>query len=301
MNILDKINSIKTQSELEKFKNDINEAINKRSDFITLCEIANNASLKSFGYIKESFEDIAPLLFKSNEGKNIVKKYIKTIKENKNLSKLHQLYENIRKANKEIDVDFFINNITNVEWGVNKNTLKEDTKKIGRILAEGILKIGNKDIILKNNNSKLDNAIEFIAENKKNKNNISKYSNAASIIREHIANNPIINVFEEDNLDSYASNLLESFNEKYANELNTEEISILKEIKSSSNKEELFNKFKNECIEKLKNAEKNFSNNGENLEKEKVSEILEKINSKTFVIENITKDICGFAEIIKLF
>lgn len=300
MNILNEINTIKTQSELNKFKEEINEAFEKRSKFITLCDEANKASLKSFGFIKESFENISPLLFNNKEGKKILNRYITTIKNNKNLSKLHSLYESIRKTNKNNDIDFFINNITNIDFNINKNSIKEDTKILGRILAEGMLKIGNNSInMLSKDNDKVDNAIEFIAENKKNINNISEYSNAINIIKEHINNNPINNLYENKDIDKYINELLENFNKKYNEELNNEELYILKEVINSNNKEDLFNKYKQNCIETLKNAEKNFSN--ESLEKEKITQILEKINNKSFVLENVTKDICGFSEIIKLF
>ena len=167
MSILNKINSIKTHTELNNFRTVVNEAFEKRANFITLCEIADSASKKSFGYIKEAFESISPTLFNTKGGKPIIYKYMSTIKENKNLYNLHSLYETVRKANGDTDINFLTENIIKEEWGINKKTIKDDIAKIGRILAEGILLIGDKakELVDINENVKLNNALNFIAEN----------------------------------------------------------------------------------------------------------------------------------------
>ena len=42
-------------------------------------------------------------------------------------------------------------------------------------------------------------------------------------------------------------------------------------------------------------------NNDKNDDVNKVSEVYNKIKNKTFVLENVGTDICGFVEITKLF
>lgn len=303
MNILNKINSIKTQNELKEFRKIINEALDNRANFISLCEVANTASQKSFGYIKEAFEAISPSLFSTQEGKKVINKYLKVVKENKNLSNLYTLYETVRKANADTDMDYFTSNITGLNLNVDKKTLKEDIAKLGKVLAEGILATGNdaEALLPSTENTKLNNALNFIAENKKNSKNLNKYSDAIKVIRENIENNPKNNVFNENNLDIYAANLLETFNRKYSSVLTEEELNIIKEVNKSANKEELFNKFKNECINKLTEAEKKYKQEGITEDYDKVNAVLDKINKKTFVLENVTTDICGFAEISKIF
>lgn len=294
MELINKINSIKTINELESYKAQINEAFAKRKEFINLCEIANDKTTKDFGYIKEAFENISPYLFQKQGGKAIMNKYMKAIKENKNLSTLHILYENIRKANANADVDFFINNIASLDWNVNNN-INEDTLKLGRILAEGILFVGQDAInMLPNENTKLDKAIKYIAENKRTNKNIAEYSDAVKVIREHINSNEKPNIFESVNIDVLAKQMVDSFNKKYE-ALTTEEKEIIKKISISENKEEIFNEYKTNCLNKISN----YMNNNE--DKEKVSEVYNKIKNKTFVLENAGTDICGFVEITKLF
>ena len=161
------INDFKTIEEVENYRKEINEACDKRADFITLCEKADKLSHKPFGYIKDCFEAIAPELFESKEGKKIMSNYSKTIRENKNLSALHNLYENIRKSGKDMDIDFFANNIANTNWNVDKKTLSEDTLKVGRILAEGYLHLGKSaEDLFPSENTVLESAVSYIAEKK---------------------------------------------------------------------------------------------------------------------------------------
>lgn len=296
MELINKINKIKTKKELQEYKLKINEAFEKREKFIGLCETAEKLSKKDFGFIKEAFENISPMLFKQKGGKTLINNYIQTIKENKNLNNLATLYENIRKTNANADVNFFVENIVNINWNVSKS-VKTDTLKVGRILAEGILLLGEKALVmLPEEKNSLNKAIEFISENSKNTKNIAEYSDAIKVIREHIKSNDNKNIFESVNVDDYAFNLINAFNKKYSN-LTNEEINLIKKINTSENKEEIFNQYKNECLNKLSNAMKNEND----ADVEKLSEVYNKVKNKTFVLENIGTDICGFAELTKIF
>lgn len=297
------INDFKTIEEVENYRNEINEACDKRADFITLCEKADKLSHKPFGYIKDCFEAIAPELFESKEGKKIMSNYSKTIRENKNLSALHNLYENIRKSGKDMDIDFFANNIANTNWNVDKKTLSEDTLKVGRILAEGYLHLGKSaEDLFPSENTVLESAVSYIAENKKTNKNIAEYSNAIKVIKENISSKESEeNVFESTDLDALAKSLLQEFNKKYSSELTEEEANALREVSSSENKEDVFNKYKNACQSKLSESKKDFEEKGDKSSSERMTAILEQVSNKTYSLENLGNDICGFIELKSIF
>ena len=69
------VNTFKTIQEVENYRNMVNEMCDNRHKFIVLCEEANELSDKSFGFIKESFEALSPMLFKTTEGKKLMNKY----------------------------------------------------------------------------------------------------------------------------------------------------------------------------------------------------------------------------------
>lgn len=297
------INDFKTIEEVENYRKEINEACDKRADFITLCEKADKLSHKPFGYIKDCFEAIAPELFKSKEGKKIMSNYSKTIRENKNLSALHNLYENIRKSGKDMDIDFFANNIANTNWNVDKKTLSEDTLKVGRILAEGYLHLGKSaEDLFPSENIVLESAVSYIAENKKTNKNIAEYSNAIKVIKENISSKESEeNVFESTDLDVLAKSLLQEFNKKYSSELTEEEANALREVSSSENREDVFNKYKNACQSKLSESKKDFEEKGDKSSSERMTAILEQVSNKTYSLENLGNDICGFIELKSIF
>lgn len=299
---INEIKNLKTIKEVDEYRKKMNEVCDKRAALISTYHQANTLSEKDFGTIKESFEAISPALFKTEGGKKIIQKYTKTIKESKNLSSLHTLYENIRRANKDSDVDFFISSIAEENWNVNPKTLAEDCKRLGRVLAEGYILVADKCVDLPKENAKLSNAVTFIAENKKSTKNIADYSNAMKIIRETIENNDVkANTFETVDLDTMVKEAVESFNKKYSSQLNEGEVDALKEICVSENKEDVFNRYKDTCIKKLSEAKEKYVSDGNDAASEKIQTIMEQISEKSFSVETVGNDVCSLIELTNIF
>ena len=239
------IDTFKTIREVENYRKAMNEACDRRIDYISLCETAGNVSQKSFGYIKDAFESISPILFKSTEGKRIMKKYADTIRESWNLSSLHHLFEAIRKAGKNSDINFLIESIADENWRIDSKTLAEDTKKLGRVLAEGIICAGLEGKrLLPEEKKSLDFAVMYIAENRKSQKNLAEYSNAMKVIREKVmGNEDSVNIFEcrDVDLNETIRSLCEDFNQKYnAENLSESEIKALKGLLNSEDREKIF-------------------------------------------------------------
>lgn len=303
MTIYEQISKTKDIDSLEEIRKNVNDACDKRAEFINMCNRANELSERSFGYIKEAFESLAPELFETKKGKKIMKKYAETISENKNLSSLHTIYENIRKMHNGSDIDFFVNEISSKNWEINKNTVTEDVNKVGKVLAEAYIMVGNKsEELLPSTNKKLDDALEFIAENKKTNKNIAEYSNAVKVIREYIESKE----GKETNnsygdIDTTAENLINGFNEKYSNELSENEKNMLKELSESDNKESVFNKYKASCQEKLDEEIKKFINDGDSESANKMKKIQEQVSKKVFSEDTVGTDICNLMEMMDIF
>ena len=295
------INSLKTIAEVEEYRKKINEACDKRSNLISIYTKANELSQKDFGVIKESFEAMSPELFKTKEGKAVMNKYTKVIKESKNLSALHSIYENIRKANTESDIDFFINKLASEKWNVDKKTVSEDCKKLGRILAEGYILIeGN--VVLPAANTELDKAVNFVSENEMNGKNIAEYSKAVKIIRENVEKNEIVeNTFKAKNIEKLAEEMVEEFNKKYSSTLNEGEVDALKEISNSENREETFEKYKKACMDKLSEAKQNFEKENNTAATEKINSIMEQVSEKKFSVDTVGNDVCGMIKLSDIF
>ena len=296
------ISKIKTIEELESYRASINEECDKRKKEIIILSKASELSSKPFGYIKECFEAISPMLFENIDGRDVLRKYIATIKNNKNLSSLHNLYESVRKAGKNTDMDFFVGEISNTNW-VDTKTLNEDVKSLGRVLSEGYIIVAREnDVTLPKENKKLDTVLEYVATNKIGKKNIAEFSNAVSIIKENIANKENgENIFEEKNLDELAKELTEEFNKKYSDTFTDDEIVALKEIASSENRENIFEKYKKTCIDKINEAKSNFESKGEDDSVKRLEGVLEQISKKKYCVETAGSDLCNLIELSNIF
>ena len=294
---IEKINDTVTLIQL---KEDINKAIDKRMEQVRLAEFANKLSQKSFGYLKECFESMSPNLFNSKDGKKILSKYSTLIKENKNLKSLHSIYENIRKTNKNSDLNYFFEHFTSQNWGLNNKTLNEDVKKLGNIVAEGYLYetyLGN-EVELPQEDAIFNHAVEYIVENKMTGNNLSKFSSAIKILKEHVEKNEEISHFSNDSLNGKIDNMVKEFNEKYS-DLDESEREIVNEITKSESPEKVFEIYKEKCKSKIEEKKENFKNDENSLKR--IDTIIEQISKKVYSQETLVEDINNMIEISNIF
>lgn len=297
------IKSFNTVKEVEDYRAKINEECDSRINFINISQKADNLSNKSFGYLKECFEAFSPKLFETKEGKLLINKYLDYIHKNDNLRSLHVIHENVRKANKSTDVDFLIEQISRINWKINNSTVNDDVKKLGKVIAESFLYLGKsaEDLMPKENKA-LSTAIDYIAENKLSQRNLTDYSVAVKIIKEDISKREgTDNIFESKNLDELAEELLHEFNKKYSDTLNEEEAKVLKEIASSENREEIFNKYKSICTESISKARETFDKNGDANSMKRLTSVLEQVNNKKFSLDTVGEDICNLIELSNIF
>ena len=120
-------------------------------------------------------------------------------------------------------------------------------------------------------------------------------------IREEIEKHDFKNITESKDIDSVANELMKRFNEKYGNELTEEEKTVVKELSESNNKEEVFNKYKEVCTNKINEAKENYQKTGDMDSANKLSSIMEQVSKKVYVEETVENDICNFIEITSIF
>ena len=301
--ISEKINDMKTLGELDALQNELNEKIETRRRVLNLVSEAKELGGKTFGYIKESFENLSPKLFKTDEGKAVMKKYAAAIKENKSLSSLHKLYENIRKAHSGIDFDYFVGTLCETNWNVKPKELNEGMQKLAGIVAEGYIVVGEgAGKYLGTEKDRLDGAIEFIAENKVGQKNIVKYSEAVKVIREAVEKNGNIadSFKKETDLDKTIEDLVSRYSkDEYTDE--EEKDMLANQIARSGDEETVFIKKKTECVDSLDEAIKKYSDGNHEEELNTLKKIHEQVSAKSYNPETIGPDICNFVEMSKLF
>ena len=301
--INEKINNMKTIEELDAYQNELNEKFDTRRRVLNLIAEAKELGGKSFGYLKESFENLSSKLFRTDEGKAVMRKYTNVIKENKSLSSLHKLYENIRKAHSGIDFDYFVGTICETNWNVKAKELTEGMEKLAGVVAEGYIVVGEgAGKYLGTENDRLDGAIEFIAENKVGQKNIVKYSEAVKVIREAVEKNG--NIADSFKKETDLDKTIEDLISKYSKDEYTEEEEkdmLANQIARSGDEEAVFIKKKTECVDSLDEAIKKYSDGNHDEELSTLKKIHEQVSAKSYNPETIGPDICNFVEMTKLF
>ncbi len=257
-------------------------------------ELAAQLDTNNFGVLNHIFEERLPDLFVAN--KKAVRDVIKTIKEDANLMGEFNYYNAIKqykgKLAESIEPDTVISKLNEaIVATINKDTVNKSNAKLRKVLKEHniipndfideeakTLYESGHNILTKKLNA-IGNVMTIAESNK----NICDYMNKhkTDVIKEQIDPDKLIKQFK----DRMRETLTES------------EMSFVKEITdwrspiAEQRKEKLFNKFKNECIEKVDEMLKEDAGNVE------LESLKKQLEEQTFNKESIVQDIAKLLEI----
>jgi hypothetical protein len=209
--------------------------------------------MQNFGKIKNAFNVILAEGVGVNniEKKNLLKKYVKTLKESDILKTQFLVYDNLEKL---VETDQFLANLI----------LNENLNLLKKFNSKDILKENKKLISLSREvedslNSEYDSKISDLHESfsnlifiKKNPNTINEISINTKKVLGYITTNQHEEINEGFDVPNsmLASILVEKYNEKYS-DLDETEKKVIKLIIESTNEEkiEYYKNIKNECID----------------------------------------------------
>ena len=257
-------------------------------------ELAAQLNTNNFGILNHIFEERLPELFKKN--KRAVRDVIKTIKEDNNLMGEFNYYNAIKqyrgKITETIDPDIIVSKLNEaIVATINKDTVLKSNAKLRKVLKEhNIIPTDFIDDEMKslyesghNILTKKINAIGNVVTIAESTKNVSEYMNRhkGDLIKEEIDPDKLVREFKERLKDT----------------LTESEMSFVKEITdwrspiAEQRKEKLFNKFKNECIEKV---DEMLKEDAGNIELESLKKQLEE---QKFNKDSIVQDIAKLLEI----
>ena len=289
------INNIETLREMRKEFNDICEIQEKHLQAI---EEAKNLNTKSFLFIKESFDNLSENLFKTKDGRKIINRYINEHKNNKDLQKMFFVYENITRANKNLNVDVLLDEMKNLVGDINETKLNKGIKNISKLLKEAYVIIGtdSSKLISTHNNTILDESVNYVVTNSKKLDNLTRYSMCVNEIKKFINNNEVTTpIFENTVLKP--EDVINEFNEKYSEEtLGKDEYKLFLEIKNAEDKSQVFEKYKNECLKTLEEA---INSNQDQITCNQLYEFKTRITRKEYNADTVGTDVANFIELQK--
>lgn len=248
----------------------------------------------NFGILNHIFEQQLPTLIKSN--KKAVRDVIKTIKEDKNLLGQFNFYNVVKNQYKGdtanlVEAKEALEKLAEISVkGIDQKTVKESNKKLRKVMLENNVVPTE---FVDEENKQLYESGHVILTRKKTTANMIPLIESYHNVCQYMENHKNDAVKESKNPDE----LIREFEEKLKNNLNESEISFVQQITdfrtpiAEQRKEKLFNKFKNECLEKINAMLK------EDAENSGLIDLNKQINEMTFDKNNIVKDIAKLLEI----
>jgi hypothetical protein len=289
--LLENINKFKNLEELKDFQKLMNEACDNKAVELNVKNEAKNLEFPSYLYIKESFENMADKLFTTAKGRKLIGRYVKEHKTNKDLNKMFHIYENLNKADKTINVINMIQEMKNMVGDINEFKLQKGIDNLKKIIRESYVLIGvqAKSLLSENKHADLPNYVDYVFTNALKMDNMVKYNKCINEIKSFVDSNAISEV-------SFKTATKVDIDECYAryNELLADENDVVKEIRESVNKEEVFEKYKNSCLAAI---ESTMSTNINQATCDKLYEFKTRILNKNYNEETLGEDISNFIEL----
>lgn len=203
---------------------------------------------RNFGIIYHIFEANMDYLLSTKEGREIIKEFTKKIKGNKVLTEEFNIYESLCTNGDVGAAEFYVNEAVAVFPSFSKSDLVNLHNELLGILREGKI---DEVIEIDENRLALYEAIEYLMLNKASLSNVKEVAANKQVIKEHLDSN------KDKGEEKPSYNMqMESVVNKYGDELNEDEMKLVKEFISSENKEKLFNTYKEQTISKI-NATRN--------------------------------------------
>jgi hypothetical protein len=258
-------------------------------------ELESQLDTNNFGVLNHIFEDRLPELFKNN--KKAVREVIKLIKEDKNLSTQFDFYNNIRnykgKITEMIDPVQFLSHFNAViekHKLIDKNTIIESNKKLRKVLKEN--NVVPTEFIDEESMSLYGAGHNLLTKKQSLKNMVTLTESINSVEN-------YMNKHKNDKINESIDpqKLISDFENKLKETLTESEMSFVKEITdwrspiAEQRKEKLFNKFKNECIEKVDEMLKEDAGNVE------LESLKKQLEEQKFNKDSIVQDIAKLLEI----
>lgn len=271
---------------IEKYHQDVEDAYERYKE---AADFETQMMDSKFATINTTLESVMPKLMAKN--KKALRECINLIKEDKNLMAQFKFCNALKKFNCDTDAKDYINESLNlVSKDINLKTLKESNKKLAKLLVKYSIKPSND---INESDLKFAKNCDYLLSHKKNLNNLTEFTNNLKEASDYILENRKNNKERVDIL-SMAEQV-----EKKLNSLNEAEQALVKDIMvaktgvAESRRQNLFNKIKNECIDKInKMIDENTGS-----EKERLLNLKETILLKEYDKNNVVGDIAKLLEI----
>lgn len=265
----------------------MDECVNAYNKYKECCSLPETNRNKTFGELNYMLESQLVNLFKHN--KKALKECTLLMKEDKNLRSAFKFIDAMRKYNCEGNAHNYVKESLELSK-IDKKTFKESVNKLADLLSKH--EIGGEQ--LNEEAVKYFKACENALSEEKKLTNLTDYTNSVNLIASYIESHKSPIKESKKSIETIS----EEFENKIAN-LTEEEQSLVKDIIDfkqptvEMRQEQLFNRFKNECL----NTVNSLMNEADNEEKDGLMAIKEQLENKEYCKTTIVEDIAKLLEI----
>lgn len=292
--------TFKTIGDFQRLKESLNDVIDKRITKMKLEECINSFNSLSFACLNEIFKNTVDKLYETKEGKRLIKKYVKTIKESNDLKKVYSIYNIVNSPNKINDGTLFIKESISLIKEIDKKNYGDSLSSISDIVKECAVSANLDTEAIENIKDKyhgsINESLDYVLFNKMGMNNIVEYTNGLSRITNFINENK---KHENDLMVEGKSicELIGDFDKLFANDIEIWESTAIKDISlaelSGKDKKGVFEEYKSECLSIIEENlnEKDAENSS------RFQGMKEKLMKKEFNSDTIVEDILMLSEL----
>ena len=292
--------TFKTIGDFQRLKESLNDVIDKRITKMKLEECINSFNSLSFACLNDIFKNTVDKLYETREGKRLIKKYVKTIKESNDLKKVYSIYNIVNSPNKINDGTLFIKESISLIEEIDKKNYSDSLSSISDIVKECavLANLDNEEIekIKDKYHGSISESLDYVLFNKMDMNNIVEYTNGLSRITNFINENK---KHENDLMAEGKSicKLIDEFDKLFTNDIEIWESTAIKDISlaelSGKDKKRVFEEYKSECLSIIEENlnEKDVENSS------RFQGMKEKLMKKEFNSDTIVEDILMLSEL----
>lgn len=286
---------------LLKLKESLNNVIDGRINGVRLSESVASIDEMPFLAVNSIFEGITDKLYESKNGKSLIKKYVKALKEGKELKNVYKLYNVLKGTSNVSNPSLFLQESISLSEPKDKEKYLTGLNKVREIVKECVKEVSlTSDEIngfFETYKGSVNESIDYIVNNRKTFKNLDEYVQSMSNIASYITENKT-NKGKSVNESKKVSELVGELDKILGEGMEAWESRVVKDIAMSEingkTKEALFEEYKEKCMSAIDNGI-----NGTDTEKaSRLMEMKSRLGSKKFNEETVNEDLLKLSELM---
>ena len=283
---------------LLKLRDALNEQIDNQIESENKKAVLESVGTMPITMAIDSFREMLPYIFENAKYTKILKKYVKTIKENKDLTRAYNVANALRTPIGVTDAQMYVNEAASILEKCNKKSLKEGLDELTDILTYGLSQTGMpsekiRQLLEGSKNDGFNTMFNYLLENTCRSNNLREWSDNKSRLCEYVkAQNATVGEKASINVSeglTQLKNIVKESEEPWEATLYNDIISI----EMGGSKEALFESYKTTCISKIDES----IDASDVATKAKLNEMKDKLSIKAFNETTFYDDIIKMAEL----